>query len=679
MSDSRKGQSFLQAIEEHKKKGSHKEKSEPAPEPAQQPTQQPATQPAPNLPVGPVVNPLSQRLAQLRKMTAQPTVAPALDTSADAPDPGDTELSADEQMLDNIINGLDIVDMYNRWCGKMEVRPGNRKESIKCSCPNPAHPDKNPSAWMNREKGTGYCSGCNEGWDIWDLAAYRFGYPVPGYKDKSLFRKLRDSIANDLGYAKYTTGGKSTYQKQVSPDPTPTNPADALSNEQPDAGVTSSTDSNVVQLHLAPETEPEPEAAVKIASLPWRDLVGEGTFLAAWMAETTKDTCPEEFHFFTGLLAIGAAVGRNRTLADIPEVVPNLNVCLVGKSGTGKSRAKRHLRELLHAALPFDPDIPFPTGTKITSPGSGEALVKEFQYEQEDPLNPQAPRKPWPIRVLIEYDEMATLIAKGQRVGSSLKSALIELYDAPRLLVNVTMGGGRVVADRPFGLVMTTTQNRSIRGVLNNSDDAAGFINRWAFVTGPPKKPVSINTQELNFDDAMMKLKSVHAWASNHVALKFTDSAFALFDEFILQKVIPAKDKSEDNSDILNRMDLLLKKVLVLLACNEKKNVIDDVVVRRMMLMYPYLCEVYGVVDMHMAESIAGEMAEAIHRAINMYYNRHGRFPTAREISQRLPVGKRDIEKLNKTLKLMCELGVISKEEIQGKRGPVTVRFLIAV
>jgi hypothetical protein len=673
VSSSSSGKTFLQAIEDAKrKKDVPKEESETPAAPPAVPPAQPATP----------RNPLSDRLAQLRQKLGQPTVAAAPDTSADAPDPGDFELSDSEKELDRVIGNLDIVDIYNRWSGKTQVKAGNRKESIKCSCPNPAHPDKNPSAWMNREKRTGYCSGCNEGFDLWDIAAYRFGYPVPGYKtDKKLFRQLRDSIATDLGYAKYVTAGKVSYSKQADATPTtaPTpdpNPTDASTNEQSGDDQTS----NVVALHIVPDPDPgDTGPPIKISALDWRPLVPEGTFLDAWMREATKDTCPEEFHFFTGLMAVGAAVGRNRTLQDIPEVVPNLYVCLVGKSGTGKSRAKRHLREVLHLALPWDENIPFPTGTKTMSPGSGENLIKEFQHEEGDPYNPQAPKKPWPVRGYVEFDEMATLIAKGQRVGSSLKTALMELYDAPRVLANSTNTGGRVVADRPFGLVITTTQNRSIRGVLTAGDDAAGFVNRWAFIVGPPKPPVSINTQQLDFDEAVTKLKSIHVWASNHVALTFTPTAFTLFDNFILHKVIPAKDKAEDNSDIFNRMDLLLKKVLVLLACNEKKNVIDDDVVRRMMLMYPYLCEVYGVVDMHMAESIAGEMAEIIHKAILAFYNRNHRFPTAREIAQRLPAGKRDIEKLNKTLKLMCELGVISKEEIQGKRGPATVRFGVAV
>ncbi len=598
----------------------------------------------------------------LSVVPAPPTV-PAT-PHQDVPDVGEMTLSPDEQMLDRVIEGLDIVEMYNRWCGKMHVNAGNKTESIKCSCPNPAHPDKNPSAWMNRQKGTGYCSGCNEGFDLWDIAAWRFGYDVLGYKtDKKQFRDLRDSIATDLGYAKYTTAGKTRYEKAgeeqpeekpVQPDPVP-------------------AANNVIQLHAVPD----PPEEGPTPSFDWRTIVPEGTFLDEWMRETTKDTCPEEFHLFSGLMAVGAAVGRNRVLADIPDVVPNLNVCLVGKSGTGKSRAKRHLKEILHKALPFDTNMPFPSGVKMMMPGSGEALVKSFIYEQEDPSNAMGTKIHWPIRGYVEFDEMATLIAKGARVGSSLKTQLMELYDAPLSIGNDTVTGGTLMAERPFGIVMTTTQNKSIRGVLDAKDDASGFINRWVFVTGPSKPPVSINTLHLNFDAAASKLKALHLWASGVKRMEFTEPAFKKFDDFILKTVKPHQSRNEDESDILNRMDLLLKKIVVILACNLKLDIITEEVVDAMIKMYPYLCQVYGAVGVDLTRTEVGDMEEAILQSIATFTANHKRNPTMNEIRRYLAKGKRDIETIGKTLKLMCDTGMLNKEEFKPARGRSSVRFVV--
>lgn len=640
-------------------------------EPAPVATEAPAPEPAPVEVETPILlTPIQQRLANLRAKKAaeeQPVLAPTpeSETAKDAPEFEQTELSADEQMLDRMINDLDIVDCYNWWSGKKHVNAGSKRESIMCSCPNPAHADKNPSAWMNRDKKTWYCSGCAEGGDLWDIAAWHFNYPVPQYKtDKKMFRDLRDSIATFMGYAKYTVAGKASYQKIEQPAP-----------EVKEAPAVEEKLATVTQLHAVPDEEDPVEGPeFQVATLDWRPLVSEGTFLDEWMKVTRQDTAPEEFHFFTGLMAIGFAVGRNRVLADVPEVLPNINVCLVGKSGSGKSRAKRHLKEIVHLALPFDYQIPFPTGTKSMSPGSGEALVREFQHQIDDPTTP-GKKFDCPVRGIIEFDEMVSLVAKGTRTGSSLKPMLMELFDGPRELGNSTITNGRVVAVQPFGQVITTTQNRSIRHVLTNNDDASGFVNRWTFVTGLPKPPKSINNLVLNFDTAAAKLKSIHHWASSKERLILAPDAFELFDDFILNKVLPAKDKSEEFSDIFNRMDLLLKKLLVLITCNEKELVIQKSSVEKMIGIYPYLLKVYGMVDASMAESLAGELAEAIASTINKYYDRHKKFPTAREIRQNLPPKMRDFELLNKTLKTMIDLGLIGKEETKPQRGPTTVRY----
>lgn len=668
---------FLQAIEEAKRLraereegGIAEEQAEPESEPEVQQNSIESPEPTKELVRAENLSPFQERLKALRQHAAaqepvQPLVAQGPDSSADAPE-FETGLSLDEQMLDGVINGLDIVWVYNRWAGKGPVSAGNKRESIKCSCPNPRHPDKNPSAWMNRDKNTWYCGGCSEGGDLWDIAAWYFDEPVPGYKtDPATFRRLRDKMASDLGYAKYTSGGKAAYNKMPDPaeEPPPTESVE---------------ETNVVQLRVIPgskEDEDQDGPHFKAASLNWQELVVRGTFLDLWMRECTKDTCPEEFHFFTGLMAIGFAVGRNRVLSDVPEVLPNINVCLVGKSGTGKSRAKRHLRDVLASALPFDDTVPFPTGTKSMHPGSGEALIREFQHNVDDPSTPNAPKKLWPVRGYVEFDELASLIAKGARQGSSLKPLLMELYDGPSVLSNATITGGKISAINPFGQVMTTTQSRSVRTVLNAADDAAGFVNRWTFVTGPDKPPVSINRAIVDLEEPAAALKSIHHWAVNKVGMEFTDEAFQLFDEFITKRVIPAKNKSEDFSDIFNRMDLLLKKILILLACNEKMNRIDTSIVEKMMKIYPYLLNVYGLIDTYLAQTSAGELAEAVAAAINKYYDKKKAFPTAREIAQSLPPNKRNLEMLNRTLKTMVDLGVIGKEEFQGKRGPKTVRY----
>src|SRR5690242_12548861 len=115
--------------------------------------------------------------------------------------PNEFQRSEEDRAMDRIIENIDIVDAYRRWCGKMNpvVRSG-QTEGIKISCPIPGHVDNNPSAWINTDSQLWYCGGCDEGGDVHDLAAFHFGFPVPGYKEGAAFHDLRRKMAEDFGF-----------------------------------------------------------------------------------------------------------------------------------------------------------------------------------------------------------------------------------------------------------------------------------------------------------------------------------------------------------------------------------------------------------------------------------------------------------------------------------------------
>jgi hypothetical protein len=110
-------------------------------------------------------------------------------------------ISPEQKALDDFISLIRITDAYNYWSNKGTVQaPQGRTDSIKVRCPNPNHPDNNPSAWINTEKNVWHCGACSMGGDIWDIAAWYFGFPVPGYKsDAASFRLLREKSASTSG------------------------------------------------------------------------------------------------------------------------------------------------------------------------------------------------------------------------------------------------------------------------------------------------------------------------------------------------------------------------------------------------------------------------------------------------------------------------------------------------
>lgn len=644
------------------------------------------TQEKPALPARPPmptarVGSLAERLAAIKAAKAAEQPVPAVQPSAEAgtmhvPDVPDVTanellLSAEEQALDADIAGMNIIDAYNKWVGKGHVPHTTQKDGIKVRCPDPTHPDNNPSAWLNQEKGLWHCPGCGVGGDIWDFAAWHYGYPVPGYKDQQSFRELREKIAADLGYKKYVTSA-GTVLSRTPPviEPDPAEEEDVTPPSAPLMG------SNVVQLHLVEDPEYAEAVGPAVPSIDWRQLAPEGTFLEAWMRETTRDTCPETYHFWTGLMALGFAAGRNRLLLDNPRVVPNIFICLTGPSGTGKSRAKTHLKNILRLALPFDFNDPLPQGVKIgTTPGSGEHLVDMFVHKIEDPSATGAPQKDWPIRVYTEFDEMASLVAKGARSGSSLKPQLMEVYDAPMSISAGSRGSGSAFALEPFGQVLTTTQNKSIRGVVSEKDDAAGFVNRWVFVTGPKKEPKAINLDVADYTEPTMKLKGVHLWASTPKDVTFRPDALEAFELFY-KEVFAMKDKAEEVTAIFNRIDLLLKKLILLLAINDKTELITVEHVARLKALYPYITETYGVVRTAMSHTESGDLEARIYGSVVRFYDKHKKAMTKSYI--RKLIKDVDTEILEKAITNMVKFEMlVMEEQTPGGRGrPAAYRLL---
>jgi hypothetical protein len=126
--------------------------------------------------------------------------------------PEKDQRSEEDLELDRVIDKIDILQAYDAWCGKMKpVVHTGQTESIMISCPTPGHTDRDPSAWINLDKQTWFCGGCQLGGDAMDIAAYHFNYPVPGYKDGARFHDLRRDMAKSFGYTFHKLSDGKTY------------------------------------------------------------------------------------------------------------------------------------------------------------------------------------------------------------------------------------------------------------------------------------------------------------------------------------------------------------------------------------------------------------------------------------------------------------------------------------
>lgn len=557
---------------------------------------------------------------------------------------GDRPVTEEDRNIDELLAQVDILDAYARWCGKMTPKVGSKRESIMVSCPLPGHVDRDPSAWVNLDKQTGNCAVCG-GFDKYDIAATHFD--IDYRSNPSLFPQLRRAMAEDLGY--YVTTGDVVKPITIEPD------------DEDDDDFAGGQPSNVISLH--PEPEPEPGVDHSLIRIDWRAIAPEETFLRKWMEICSEDDLPEEFYFWLGLMALAMSCGEDAVLVDRKPVKGNFFLCLFGPSGMGKSRSTAALSRLLREALPYDHSDPKSIGALVLpQPQSAEALVDSFSRPIYDPADPSVIIGYGHVRGLVKFEEFATFAGKANRQGSGLKPQLTEIYDGENISVRGRMSG-TVIAENPYCCVLSTTQPGSVKSVLANDDALSGFVNRWVFAMGVPKPLVAIGGEPLDITSTVQPLQSIHQWAHFGRKVKLDDAATRVWSEFFHQEIEPLK-VGEDASPLLARIDLTLKKIMLLLALNEKTTVVTESIVQRATALLPYLKATYAHLDNSMTTTATSDCIDAITRILE----RRGRPMSARDI-RRLLSKRFDTKAMVEALRLMEASGQVEKEVT--KRGKV--------
>lgn len=580
--------------------------------------------------------------------------------------------------MDSIIASIGVVIAYRKWCNKSQFNEGNRTESIKVSCPLPEHPDTDPSAWLNTEKNVWMCGRCEEGGDVYDLAAIHFGYPRPGYKEGQEFHKLRTQMAEDFGYViKKVPGGTVIYKEDNDPGVA----EGSASEPQSDAtqgeaqGSTDAEDGAKVAILYAEEEE----ELVSYPSIDWRRIVPEDTFLHAYLSTCSADDSPEEYHFWHGLLALGHTAGRNVFLEDHNPVFGNLLLCLLGASGVGKSRSRGWINAVLREVLPYRESGQENTGVKLVAvPGSGEFLVKEFVFESHDPVNPKIIIGNQPVNGVVDFDELAALLTRANRQGSTLKTTVMAMADAREEvhIGSLTHGGFKAV--RPFCSITATTQPKAIRNILHKTDAGSGFLNRWVFAGGPPKQREVLggirSGYYIDLDPAIRQLNLVRGWAGVERPIGFEDDAYKRFSEFFYDLVYPTQAK--DESDLLKRLDLLCKKLALLFTINLKQSAVNLRTVDSIIYMSEYIVNCYGLLEENLGITQNQEIVNEILRHIRRHTQRTKRGASARDLIMYMKGKNYPPDQIKKALETMVALDMIELEKKKPGPGRPAIRYV---
>lgn len=614
----------------------------------------------------PDVSKFQQRLEERRAREEAEAKAAEASASFDADLVPETAYDRSESDLeiDAVVDRIDIVEAYIRWCGKMiPVIRGSQREGIRISCPIPGHVDSKPSAWINLDKQVWHCAACEQGGDKFDIAAYWLGFPVPEYKEGVNFHLLRERMASDFGYTKREHhDGSVTY----------TPPTVETSEEPPQPPVEPPT-ADVIKIY----DDSDPSEEIVMPTLDWRPVVPPHTFLDAYMKATVVDDVPEEYHFFHALLALGFALGRDVSLFDSVPVYGNLFICTLGRSGTGKSKARYHLERLLERALPHDWSNPASKGVRrVSSPGSAENLIYQFSKPVEDPTNPKVVAYYAPVRGLIDFNELSALVGRTNRQGSVMKPTMMQFYDMDTRVETSSMTHGTKRADEPFASALTTSQPKALRNLLTGADDASGFLNRWVFIPGGEKKRFSVGGIQVNMEPAVKPLEDIIAWAATFgkEQVEWSEEALMRWDEFFQQVI--ERDKKASDADLIVRIDLTLKKIMLLFAANRKERTLSEQSVLDAIHCYGYLKAAYGIPEAQIGNTLTNEVCEALLYQIDRVSSRNGgKGATVREINQGLRRRKYPPKLINDCLEALIKLDAIDVATVQGGVGRPTKRY----
>jgi hypothetical protein len=596
--------------------------------------------------------------------------------------PSDPYTRSDADMeMDRIIDAVDIIDGYVRWCGKMRPDPKGKTESIMISCPKPTHADKKPSAWINTDKQTWYCGACSEGGDVLDIAAYHFGYPVPGYKEGARFHELRRDMAKDLGYTFTTLPGDVTVisgpaagEDGVVLDPEPTSNDGEVNSDNGEDGTSGDETSSAQVIDLYEDLEDD----IAYPSLDWRSVIPEETYLRAYMDAACVDDVPEEYHFWNALLGLGFALGRDVRLFDFVPVYGNLFVCTLGRSGAGKSKARGHLDRLLAQAMPHDWSDPHSKGVrKVASPGSAEVLIHNFQKPVMDLTNPKVVAFYAPVRGMIDFNELSSLIARTSRQGNATIPTLMQFYDMEPMVATSSMTHGAKEAHEPFASVLTTTQPRALRNLITKADDASGFLNRWVFAPGKEKQRFAIGGVQVDMEPVIPYLQSLIGWAGSFKSdemIGWEPDAAERFTDFFHKRV--EIDKKKSDTDLIIRIDLLLKKLILLFTANRKERKASLRSVEDAIACYDYLIAAYKIPAGQIGNTLGNEISEAIMGIVSKQYNLDKKGVTLNQIAKSLKRRKYPHDMLLKTADGLVKLGFLTVEATKtGSVGRPTTRY----
>jgi hypothetical protein len=248
----------------------------------------------------------------------------------------------------------------------------------------------------------------------------------------------------------------------------------------------------------------------------------------------------------------------------------------------------------MQRVFPWTGDADNPgTGVKILGGiESGQALIRSIDHQYTDPAATIPGTQIQQANVIgwTMPEEFAGFVKKAMRTGSDFKERAIEFFDSDKdatISTTSIKAGGEIKALGPFLQITSTTQPEAIHTYLSAEDAMSGFLNRFIFVSGEsrdarPAQWLPKHAPDLTKAEAGLRMIMKFAETHDGFEVPYTDDGLLAW-EVLFTKVEALKLQC---GPMAVRLDLYLKKIMLLFALNEHKTAIDAGLVERM---YPIL------------------------------------------------------------------------------------------
>jgi hypothetical protein len=320
----------------------------------------------------------------------------------------------------------------------------------------------------------------------------------------------------------------------------------------------------------------------------WQSLIPVDTPLYRMFKAACVTDIPDEFVVWSIYTALGSLIGRRVELIDsVKPVDPAFWTVLSGSTGTQKSTIATQMDKILsHVAPPSGSE-----GAKIIgTPASGERFMEMIRRDEVTGIGVTTEVEECKNSASFMFvDEFSLLAGMMARAGNSLSSHMLMSYGCGRdqmLRPSEAMGRISFPVTGPMLSILSTTQPNRISTMLDRYDVASGFMNRFTFIHGAPRR---VCTPMMGFGPDWSAVQDEFQMIQNRlncadVFIPMHDKAFVdkpwqltpdsggliRLREWIIEQndIMSGSDIDSMTVDMLARRDLIMKKLVLIMAIN---------------------------------------------------------------------------------------------------------------